>query len=116
MERCGKCPNCLVVERCKKQMLAICRPTGKGHDDGTVAVWNDTLRDYPCRPLIGYDGKHYGIGDRVEVHPGTDLWMQGARFGEVVGTSPTPKDRVHVKLDKLTNIFGGTEDTFRRID
>ena len=33
----------------------------------------------------GYDGREYGIGDRVELHPGCDLWMQGARYGEVVG-------------------------------
>lgn len=24
------------------------------------------------------------IGARVELHPGCDLWMRGARFGEVV--------------------------------
>lgn len=77
--RCNACPNCAVVEKCKRQMLAICRPTGRGHDDGTVAVWNDTLRDYPCfvygAPELVYvaapgclaDGyavrstKHYGI-------------------------------------------------------
>ena len=34
--------------------------------------------------VVGFDGVTYGVGDRVELHPGTDLWMQGARYGEVV--------------------------------
>lgn len=64
----------------------------------------------------GYDGNGYTIGDRVELHPGTDLWMRGARYGTVVGMSPTPADRVHVELDKLPGRkFAGHEDTFRRI-
>lgn len=66
--------------------------------------------------VIGYDGKPYGIGDRVELHPGTDLWMRGARYGEVVGFSLTPNDRVKVKLDKLPRRkFSGSADTFRVI-
>lgn len=67
--------------------------------------------------MTGYDGNGYNVGDRVELHPGTDLWMKGARYGVVVGRRPTPKDRVHVVLDKLPNrTFSGSEDTFRRID
>ncbi len=66
--------------------------------------------------LRGYDGTEYHVGDRVEVHPATDLWMRGARYGEVVRTSPTPKDRVHIRLDKIPErTFAGTEDTFRRV-
>jgi hypothetical protein len=30
--------------------------------------------------LIGYDGKPYTVGDRVELSPGLDLWVRGARF------------------------------------
>jgi hypothetical protein len=64
--------------------------------------------------VTGYDGYGYTVGDRVEIHPGTDLWMQGARYGTVVRMSPTPADRVHVKLDKLPDhTFAGHEDTFR---
>ena len=64
----------------------------------------------------GYDGNGYNVGDRVEIHPGTDQWMMGAQYGVVVRMSQTPKDRVHVKLDKLPRrVFAGTEDTFRRI-
>ena len=64
----------------------------------------------------GYDGNGYTVGDRVELHPGTDLWMRGARFGVVVGLSVTPKDRVKVKLDKLPRrTFAGSADTFRGV-
>ena len=66
--------------------------------------------------MTGYDGNGYDIGDRVEIHPGTDLWMRGARFGTVVGSSLTPADRVHVKLDKLSHKVCGHEDTFRKVD
>lgn len=67
--------------------------------------------------FYGYDGNGYTIGDRVELHPSTDLWMRGARFGTVIGSSLTPNDRVKVELDKLpARKFSGSEDTFRRID
>lgn len=66
--------------------------------------------------FYGYDGNGYDIGDRVELHPGTDLWMRGVRYGQVVGSSFTPNDRVKVKLDKLPGTFAGSEDTFRRIE
>ena len=67
--------------------------------------------------VYGYDGSGYGVGDRVELHPGTDLWMMGARYGEVVGISATPADRVRVKLDKLpSRVFAGHAETFRRAD
>lgn len=66
--------------------------------------------------VIGYDGIGYTIGDRVELHPSCDLWMQGARFGEVVGFSLTPNDRVHVKLDKLPGRkFTGPATRFRKL-
>lgn len=63
----------------------------------------------------GYDGRGFDIGDRVEIHPGTDLWMMGARFGDVIGASLTPKDRVKVKLDKYSNVISGSEDMFRKV-
>lgn len=66
--------------------------------------------------LYGYDGLGYTVGDRVEIHPGTDLWMRGVRFGEVVGISLTPADRVKVRMDKTgQKLWSGSEDTFRRI-
>lgn len=69
------------------------------------------------RTAYGYDGLGYNVGDRVELHPATDLWMRGARYGVVVRMSLTPKDRVHVRLDALPKrTFAGSEDTFRRVD
>ena len=66
--------------------------------------------------LIGYDGNGYNVGDRVEIHPATDVWMRGARYGTVVSRSLTPTDRVHVELDAMPGRkFSGTEDTFRAI-
>lgn len=66
--------------------------------------------------LYGYDGREIRTGDRVELHPSTDLWMRGARFGTCVGFSLTPLDRVRVKLDKVSGVvFAGTADTFRRV-
>lgn len=44
-------------------------------------------------------------GERIELHPATDMWMRGARFGTVVKELP-PKPawfwvrEVRVKLDK----------------
>jgi hypothetical protein len=68
-------------------------------------------------PLYGYDGNGYTLGDRVELHPGTDLWMRGARYGTVIGVSLTPNDRVKVELDAMPGRkFSGSADTFRRID
>lgn len=38
-------------------------------------------------------------GDRVEIHPSFDLWMMGARFGEIVKILPSGKAKV--QLDKI---------------
>lgn len=50
-----------------------------------------------CQPDPFKMGFYVSIGDRVEVHPATDRWMMGDRFGEVVGI--TDADFVLVKLD-----------------
>ena len=64
----------------------------------------------------GYDGRTFTIGDRIELHPGTDLWMRGARYGEVVGLSLTKDDRVRIKLDALpTQTHSCSADTVRKI-
>lgn len=64
--------------------------------------------------MYGYDGNGYNVGDRVELHPAHDLWMQGARYGVVIGRRTTPKDRVHLVLDKLPNrVFSCSEDSAR---
>lgn len=42
-------------------------------------------------------------GRRVELHPGTDLWMMGARYGTVVGAvkGPDGQDLLRVQLDRI---------------
>lgn len=52
----------------------------------------------------------YVLGDRVQLHPATDRWMQGDRYGEIVSVRlravPGPGDRYErsgfydVKLDR----------------
>ena len=65
--------------------------------------------------IIGYDGNAIAIGDRVELHPATNLWMRGARFGTVVGLSITDRDRVKIMLDNGERVYSGSADTFRRV-
>ena len=40
----------------------------------------------------------FKIGDRIQLHPAMDLWMAGARYGDVVNLG---SKLVHVQLDKL---------------
>ena len=42
------------------------------------------------------DPADFTIGQRVQVHPATSLWMSGARYGTVVKVTRT---RVHVRMD-----------------
>ena len=66
--------------------------------------------------VYGYDGTGYSVGDRVEIHPATNHWMRGARYGEVVSISITPNDRVRVILDKMPGRkCSGCAETFKRI-
>ena len=51
---------------------------------------------------IDYTVKDFVKGQRVEMHPATDLWMRGARFGTVTHVG---KSRVNVKLDKLACVI-----------
>lgn len=67
--------------------------------------------------LVGYDGKPYAVGDRVELHPGCDLWMRGAKYGAVHSVSITPNDRVKVRMDhpQVSNLVAGPADMFRKV-
>ena len=65
---------------------------------------------------IGYDGKALEVGNRIEIHPGTDLWMRGARYGTITGMVPTTNDRVRVEMDKIPNrTYSASADTFKAI-
>lgn len=45
-----------------------------------------------------YEGPRFGKGDRVELHPGTDAWMMGDRYGTVVKQART--GTVSVAMDR----------------
>ncbi len=40
-------------------------------------------------------------GDRVELHPGTDAWMMGDRYGNVVYIG---RKHIHVLMDRSNKI------------
>lgn len=41
------------------------------------------------------------VGDRVEIHPGLDAWMQGDRYGVITKVTLRKGERhFHVNLDK----------------
>lgn len=50
---------------------------------------------------LGYDGAVLAVGDRIELHPGLDLWARGARYGTISAVFPKGSDRLHVVLDRL---------------
>jgi hypothetical protein len=62
----------------------------------------------------GYDGNGFGVGDRVELHPGLDLWMRGARFGTVTRVR-TRSTRVNVRVDRTGRVITADQTRFRRI-
>ncbi len=39
----------------------------------------------------------FSVGERVQLHPATDRWLQGDRYGEVTRIG---RKLIHVKLDK----------------
>lgn len=45
----------------------------------------------------------FKVGDRVELHPGLDAWMRGARFGQV---EKVGRKLVHVRLDRTRIVIG----------
>ena len=68
--------------------------------------------------VYGYDGLTIAVGDRVELHPGTDLWMRGARYGTVTATSLTERDRVKFTLDAFPSRqtpFAASSELLRRV-
>lgn len=46
----------------------------------------------------GTSTSEFPVGTRVEIHPVSDLWMAGARFGNVTHAN---RDFVYVQLDNL---------------
>jgi len=67
-----------------------------------------------AKTFTGFDLNTYRVGDRVEIHPATDLFMRGARYATVVGGRTSSKDRVHVEFDRMPGrTMSGSEDTFK---
>jgi hypothetical protein len=55
--------------------------------------------------MIAQNEDEFSVGDRVQLHPATDSWMKGDRYGEIVGyvRTSSPLHTVlyyRVKLDK----------------
>lgn len=42
------------------------------------------------------------VGDRVQLHPATNLWMQGDRYGEVVKIR---RGKVTLKMDRSGRVI-----------
>lgn len=59
--------------------------------------------------VYGVEGKP---GDRVELHPASDLWMQGARFGTIEAVSSLTGE-ARVKLDKVRRPIYTRADLYR---
>lgn len=56
-QRCGKCPNCLQLEKVKRRVLACVNPPFSRRsatwphacaDDGVIELWNSELARLPC--------------------------------------------------------------------
>lgn len=69
-----------------------------------------------CEPYGGVVS--FRKGDRVELHPATDAWMSGARFGIITGWADKNDGApvVRVKLDKRLKVWRGGVDLIRHID
>lgn len=57
-------------------------------------------------------GDEKNIGHRVEIHPGTDLWMRGDRYGTIEGV--TPDGRYKVRMDKSNRVVKLAQDNIYR--
>jgi hypothetical protein len=60
----------------------------------------------------GYDGSIIREGTRVELHPGTDHWMRGARYGTIKRIDPFG---ISIELDRA-GTFRTTPDRVRAVD
>jgi hypothetical protein len=44
----------------------------------------------------------FAVGERVELHPATDAWMQGDRYGQVVLLG---RRYVHIKMERSGRVL-----------
>lgn len=52
------------------------------------------------KPTSAAPNQSYRVGERVQLHPATDRWMMGDRYGEVVATPKTKRGSYKVLMDK----------------
>lgn len=69
-------------------------PAGSPCDENCTDRENEAEMDEAVADLLG----GFKVGDRVQLHPATDLWMRGARFGTVTKTG---RSLVTVELDMI---------------
>lgn len=70
----------------------------------TLRQMSALARSITGRVVSGFDGRPLLEGGRCELHPATDLWIRGARFGRVVKVWRHPVSgvtMVTVQLDRL---------------
>ena len=53
------------------------------------------------------------LGRRVELHPATDAWMMGDRYGTIVKVN---KFNVSIKMDKSGRILKATENNYTEVE
>jgi len=61
----------------------------------------------------GYNGNAITVGSRIELCPGLDLWMRGARFGKVVEVIETGTIRVKMDHPEVRGVIRVPEDRLR---
>lgn len=50
-ERCGKCQNCVDLERVKRRVLAASNPPFSHADGDVIQLWNTELKRLKCTAL-----------------------------------------------------------------
>lgn len=87
--RCGKCPECRVVESTKQIVLAHSAPAGPGITDRESEMWNKCLKDNPCRcrtVRVHYDNRcvEGRLVDSNRILSPYEIIVNTAAFGEII--------------------------------
>ncbi len=48
---------------------------------------------------MNYTIESFAVGQRVQLHPATDFWMSGAKYGEITRLFPTSPIPLSIRLD-----------------
>jgi hypothetical protein len=63
-----------------------------------------------------YQGDYVGVGDRIELHPATDLWMRGAKYGNVVDLGKKGVAKIQLDTFKVGKFVKVSGHNFRVIE